>query len=70
MQGEQVQTTVPYQYAVEAQESYQFSKFSSVNLDDFSNLKNSSRGKKKVLGEKSKEVWQSQEDKTKDKIYV
>ena len=40
-----------------------FSKFSLVNLNDFSNLKNPCR-KKKVLEEKSKEVWQLQEDKT------
>lgn len=39
-----------------------FSKFSLVNLNDLSNLKNPCR-KKKVSGEKSKEVWQLQEDK-------
>lgn len=40
-----------------------FSEFSLVNLHDFSKLKNPCR-KRKVLGDKSKEVQQSQEDET------
>lgn len=61
--GQNNRTAGPHYKQQKPKNLIKFSEFSLVNLNDFSKLKNPCR-RRSVRGEKSKEVWQSQEDET------